>query len=86
MGSKNLAFEVTKKIEAMPEEERATLIESTRVNGGVGQEAVPQVSPNEHLTDLGNARRLVDGHGEDLLYSFQIGYWFTWDKKKMVEG
>lgn len=33
-------------------------------------------------TDLGNARRLVDAHGDDLLYVPQYGRWLVWDGKR----
>jgi P4 family phage/plasmid primase-like protien len=35
----------------------------------------------EHLTDLGNARRLVALHGQDLRYSNQYG-WHVWDQRR----
>src|SRR5215470_15990796 len=35
----------------------------------------------EHLTDLGNARRLVRLHGKDLRYSHESG-WLVWDGKR----
>jgi putative DNA primase/helicase len=34
---------------------------------------------NEHLTDLGNARRLVQQHGNQLRYVQECGSWYTWD-------
>ncbi len=38
----------------------------------------------EHLTDLGNARRLVALHGHDLRYCFQLG-WLCWDGTRWVK-
>jgi phage/plasmid-associated DNA primase len=32
-----------------------------------------------HLTDLGNAKRLVARHGEDLRYCQARGAWLVWD-------
>ncbi len=32
-----------------------------------------------HLTDLGNARRLVERHGENLRYCSLFGRWLVWD-------
>ncbi len=37
---------------------------------------------DEHLTDLGNARRLVAAHGRDLRYSPAWATWFVWDGKR----
>ncbi len=36
----------------------------------------------EHLTDLGNARRLVALHGRDLRYCFAWRAWVTWDGRR----
>jgi P4 family phage/plasmid primase-like protien len=36
----------------------------------------------EHLTDLGNARRLVKQHGENLRYCHLWGKWLVWDGKR----
>ncbi len=45
-----------------------------------GHGAAPRSYP---LTDLGNAERLVDGHGDDLRYVPQIG-WHAWDGRRWV--
>lgn len=37
------------------------------------------ISQIEHLTDLGNARRLVAEHGLDLRFCFPQGSWYVWD-------
>jgi putative DNA primase/helicase len=39
----------------------------------------------EHLTDLGNARRLVQQHGDDLRYNFASDKWFVWDGTRWSE-
>jgi P4 family phage/plasmid primase-like protien len=46
-------------------------------------EPATEKSPEEriYLTDLGNARRLVDRHGKDLRYSPALG-WLTWNGKR----
>ncbi len=36
----------------------------------------------EHCTDLGNARRLVARHGQDLRYCAALGGWLVWDGKR----
>lgn len=36
----------------------------------------------EHLTDLGNARRLVRLYGHDLRYCYDWGKWLFWDGKR----
>lgn len=36
----------------------------------------------EHLTDLGNAKRLVGRHGRDLHYCHLWGKWLVWDDKR----
>ena len=35
-----------------------------------------------NLTDMGNAERLVDRHGGDLLYCKPLGGWFFWDGRR----
>lgn len=37
---------------------------------------------DEHRTDLGNARRLVALHGQDLLYCSALGGWLVWDGRR----
>ena len=32
-----------------------------------------------HYTDLGNAERLIDRAGDELLYSYKLGKWFVWN-------
>jgi putative DNA primase/helicase len=38
-----------------------------------------------HFTDLGNARRLVKHHGNDLRYCFEFKCWFYWNGKLWVK-
>lgn len=35
--------------------------------------------PELHLTDLGNAERLIERHGKDLRYCWDLGRWLVWD-------
>ena len=37
-----------------------------------------------HETDLGNARRLVANHGNDIRYSFAQSTWYIWDNTRWV--
>ncbi len=39
----------------------------------------PSPSRSFHLTDMGNAERLVARHGDDLLYCKPLGGWLVWD-------
>lgn len=39
----------------------------------------------EHLTDLGNAERMVTRHGENLHYCFPWRRWFAWDGRRWAE-
>jgi len=39
----------------------------------------------EHLTDLGNARRLVAMHGRDILYQLPDGPYLTWDGMRFAD-
>ena len=46
-------------------------------------QSVAQYDPApEHLTDLGNARRLVKRHGQDVRYCGPLGGWLVWDGKR----
>jgi putative DNA primase/helicase len=38
-----------------------------------------------HLTDLGNAQRLIAAHGVDLHYAHQHGRWLVWDGTRWAE-
>ncbi len=39
-------------------------------------------APGENLTDVGNARRLVAMHGQDVRYCPPLGKWLVWDGKR----
>ncbi len=43
--------------------------------------SAPDSGPVELCTDLGNARRLVERHGHDLLYTGALG-WLVWDGRR----
>jgi putative DNA primase/helicase len=45
-------------------------------------EAASHGIEGEHLTDLGNARRLVRLHGQDLRYCHPLKSWFVWDGRR----
>lgn len=61
-------------------EELAELLRQTapKALNGNGAEAAPTAF---HLTDLGNAERLVSAHGRDLRFAPGIG-WFAWDGRR----
>lgn len=40
---------------------------------------------DQPYTDLGNARRLVTAHGNDLRYAPQLGAWLAWDGRRWAE-
>jgi len=41
-----------------------------------------QAPPRPALTDLGNAERLVQRHGQDLRYCYPWGAWLFWDERR----
>ncbi|MDP9364209.1 MAG: phage/plasmid primase, P4 family [Chloroflexota bacterium] len=43
---------------------------------------IQNASDRPHLTDLGNAQRLVDRHGEDIRYCGAWGKWLVWDGRR----
>lgn len=51
-------------------------------NGNAGAQTSPPGATIIHLTDLGNARRLVARHGQDLRYVDICGRWLCWNGKQ----
>jgi putative DNA primase/helicase len=48
--------------------------------------ATESSEPDEiHLTDLGNAKRVIARHGQDLRYSHPLKSWFVWDDRRWRE-
>ena len=44
--------------------------------------SVARYRPMEHLTDLGNAWRLVAEHGADLRFCYPYRWWYVWDGRQ----
>lgn len=65
------------------EEEEDDFLDAPEIIGATGDKPVTDEKPEEriYLTDLGNARRLVDRHGKNLRYSPALG-WLAWDGKR----
>src|SRR6266545_392115 len=47
--------------------------------------AAPQARDTHHLTDLGNARRVVERHGADLRFVHPWKTWLVWDGRRWAE-
>jgi P4 family phage/plasmid primase-like protien len=48
--------------------------------------SIQELPPSSyHLTDLGNAQRLVATHGQDLRYCYQTNRWLAWDRRRWAE-
>ena len=45
-------------------------------------EVVPNYEEQFHLTDLGNAERFVDQHGNDVLYCYPWRRWLVWSRSR----
>jgi len=59
------------------------ILASLRSKRDNGDGDVPAVEPGEHnLTDIGNAERLVEWHGDDLLYCHEQRTWYVWDGQR----
>ena len=43
------------------------------------------VDEPKHLTDLGNAKRLIGLYGDDLRYCYPWGKWLIWDGDRWVK-
>jgi len=66
-------------------EELLRLAEAAREYEPVADIEVEKTTADEiHLTDLGNAMRLVALHGKDLRYCYTWGKWLVWDGKRWV--
>jgi putative DNA primase/helicase len=52
---------------------------------GHGNGAAPAPADLFHLTELGNAERLIAAHGADLRYCHPQGKWFTWQDTHWAE-
>ena len=48
----------------------------------LGGELIRREGRNTHLTDLGNARRMIAAHGADLRYCPAWRDWFVWDEAR----
>lgn len=66
------------KLEAGIKTELKKAAELNGANGRMHDEEL--IEPN-HLTDLGNAQRLIQRHGEDLRFCPQLG-WLVWDGRR----
>jgi P4 family phage/plasmid primase-like protien len=53
--------------------------------GGAASSAVAPPIPTYHLTDLGNAKRLVSEHGRDLRYVHKWNQWRIWNGIRWAE-
>lgn len=67
-----------------PQSTRELLRQHPERVGRIHKQASPKAREPESstlpLTDLGNARRIVRDHGENLCYVPQLGKWFSWDQ------
>jgi putative DNA primase/helicase len=52
--------------------------------GSASISVVPGEEAQENFTDLGNARRLVKAHRDDLRYCPTLGKWLVWDGKRWI--
>ena len=58
------------------------LEDRTWAEGAIAEARKGSPEPSQHLTDLGNARRLVAQHGMNLCYCPTWGRWLEWDGKR----
>jgi P4 family phage/plasmid primase-like protien len=61
----------------------ADLPNGHRADPGDGETTT--TDPTFNLTDLGNAERLVHGHGDDLRYCHAFDRWYVWDGLRFEE-
>ncbi|QBS38740.1 DNA primase (plasmid) [Thermaerobacter sp. FW80] len=73
--------EVLKVVESITRREAARR-EAAHREAAEEEPAVTVAPDSEHLTDLGNARRLVARHGRDLRYCHPWGRWLVWDGRR----
>ena len=59
---------------------RAAIPSAKNGHGREGRSSLPLA--DQHLTDLGNARRLVTRHGADIRHDHQRGLWLIWDGRR----
>lgn len=67
---------------AHTKEELLALVATTPTWERPKEEPAPMLAPQIHLTDLGNAERLIARHGKDLRYVPQWKTWVSWDGRR----
>jgi putative DNA primase/helicase len=72
--AKKAGFDCVEFFSEQPEPQPAVEVEEPPAASIAGSSEGP-----EHLTDSGNARRLVNLHGKDLRYCPPFGRWLIWD-------
>ena len=77
--------EPPKRDDPVTGEAPAMLNQASAATKGAGN-AIPEKSQGIKLrcTDLGNARRLVAQHGQNLLYCPQLKTWLAWDDVRWI--
>lgn len=55
---------------------------SLRASDIIPKATVRRLRPEQEHTDVGNARRLVELHGQDLRHDHVTGQWLTWDGQR----
>ncbi len=58
--------------------------EQTNTKGN-GKAEASEVPESQHLTDVGNSKRLVAKHGQDLRYCHRFRKWYTWNGTRWVK-
>jgi len=61
---------------------RAKVEREAKETTAVEEEEVPLPKESEHLSDLGNARRMVNLHGRDLHYCYAWNKFLVWDGRR----
>lgn len=62
------------------------LLNQQSVNQVADRTVSENAGPSRPMTDLGNAERLADAHGENLRYCDDTGKWFMWDSVKWIQS